>query len=258
MATTYTYSLAGDFGGTINNPNFLQQVENAAISPALLGTRIDGDAVKVTFASALSGAEQTTLDGVVSAHVAEKQEVLDEVEYEASGTAPPTVNTDTTGNFESGSIWVDQNTDDAYICIDAGTGAAVWKNMTTTAASLNTSFVTATTTTSTTSNSYVVIDSMTITPSSGVYQVIFSSSGNVTNNGANGDYAIHVNGTIVAHSERFLGYGGGSSFANARNVIYTIAEVTVTGTEAIDVRYQINAGSFQIYPRSLHLLRTSN
>lgn len=67
--STYTYSLASDFGGSLKLGQFHDEVNaEGTISPSLTSVTLVGDVVSVTFNSALSGAEETTLDGLVSAH----------------------------------------------------------------------------------------------------------------------------------------------------------------------------------------------
>lgn len=47
-----------------------------------------------------------------------------------SASAAPTVNEDSGDGYDIGSIWCDTSADDAYICLDATLGAAVWKKIT--------------------------------------------------------------------------------------------------------------------------------
>lgn len=51
--------------------------------------------------------------------------------YEA--TSAPSVTNDSSEGFGVGSQWVDTTADEAYICVDASVGAAVWENITLTA-----------------------------------------------------------------------------------------------------------------------------
>ena len=123
-------------------------------------------------------------------------------------------------------------------------------------ASLASSIQTATTDTSTTSATYVVINSMTVTPASGTYLVVFSTSGTISSSNATGNYAIHNNGTITQNSERNLIMGGGPT-VGFETALCTLSIETVTGSEAIDVRYLTSAGSFSVNDRSLCLLKLS-
>jgi len=47
-----------------------------------------------------------------------------------SASAAPTVNDDSSAGYAVGSVWCDTTADDAYICLDASVGAAVWKKTT--------------------------------------------------------------------------------------------------------------------------------
>jgi hypothetical protein len=47
-----------------------------------------------------------------------------------SAVLAPTVNADTSTGYSVNSLWTDTALDDAYICVDATTGAAVWKKIT--------------------------------------------------------------------------------------------------------------------------------
>lgn len=115
---------------------------------------------------------------------------------------------------------------------------------------------TATADTSTTSGTYVVINSMTITPGAGTYLALFSSSGNVSNNGSVGNYAIFVNGTIIQHSERNKNVTSNQS-NNLDDALNTQTVATVTAGQAIDVRFTINTGTFTVHERSLILVKLS-
>ena len=116
--------------------------------------------------------------------------------------------------------------------------------------------VTATADTSTTSSTYVVVNTMTITPASGTYLAMFSTSGGVGSNNATGHWAIHVGGTIVSHSERQLITGGGPT-SGMEDSMMTQAIVTPNGSQAVDVRYQTSTGTFTMHERSLTLIRLS-
>lgn len=55
------------------------------------------------------------------------------VQNKLDATAAPTVNDDNTAGYAVNSIWLDTTNDEAYRCLDASTGAAVWLNSTLTA-----------------------------------------------------------------------------------------------------------------------------
>ena len=118
---------------------------------------------------------------------------------------------------------------------------------------IDTDSVTATSTTSTTSGSYVLMNSMTITPPSGTYLVEFSASGSMSNRNAIGSYAIYNNGSITSHSKR-------SFRTRNSNDIYAISTkspVTVNGSQSIEIRYTTTSNTFTVYERSLILTKLS-
>lgn len=47
-----------------------------------------------------------------------------------SATTPPSATNDATVGYTVGSLWIDTVTDTAYLCCDASTAAAVWKQIT--------------------------------------------------------------------------------------------------------------------------------
>jgi hypothetical protein len=69
MSTTYTKSLATDFGGSLDIAQFHDEIdEDSGIAPEIIRIDLTGDVVDITFDAALSGAESTTLDGLISSH----------------------------------------------------------------------------------------------------------------------------------------------------------------------------------------------
>lgn len=58
------------------------------------------------------------------------------VRHNRSATAAPTVNDDSTQNYEVGSRWFDTIADRAYTCLDASVGAAVWREVSVVAAAV--------------------------------------------------------------------------------------------------------------------------
>jgi hypothetical protein len=70
--TKYTYSVASDFPqGAVSPETFEQEIHDSSISSATyLYLNIAGDVCDVWFDGALSGGDETTLDGIVAAHEA--------------------------------------------------------------------------------------------------------------------------------------------------------------------------------------------
>lgn len=67
--TKYTYSITGDFPNQlVNVPLLKQEVGDSAIATALSYIDIEGDSCDVWFVDALSGGDQTILDGIVATH----------------------------------------------------------------------------------------------------------------------------------------------------------------------------------------------
>jgi hypothetical protein len=70
MATKYTKTISGDFGGTFDGSLFKGEVEaNAGIVPSCTHINIDDNNIDIWFDAALSAGEQTTLNGLVSSHI---------------------------------------------------------------------------------------------------------------------------------------------------------------------------------------------
>jgi len=104
---------------------------------------------------------------------------------------------------------------------------------------------------STTSPNYILLPSMTTTPPAGTWVFSFSSSGQVVDNRQMCWYAIFQNGAIVQRSERRLTIGGNHDH-DASATLHTQAVLTVSGSEAIEIRYKSDGTSpFTVYDRSL-------
>ena len=68
-ATKYTYSISSDFPNQkVNSEKLTQQIEASAIATALDYVNTDGDECDIWFADALSGGDETLLDGIVASH----------------------------------------------------------------------------------------------------------------------------------------------------------------------------------------------
>jgi len=67
---SFTYSLSGDFGGSINLVRFHAEIKsNVNINKDLDQVKQKNDNVVVSFAASLDGGEVTALDSLVSAHI---------------------------------------------------------------------------------------------------------------------------------------------------------------------------------------------
>lgn len=61
-------SITSDFGGSFDSVEFHAQVVASSITTNFIGINVNGDVVKAWFDAALSGAELTTFNGLVTAH----------------------------------------------------------------------------------------------------------------------------------------------------------------------------------------------
>lgn len=69
MAEKYPYSISGDFPNTaVDSTKLKEEIEDSAIATALSYINTSGDVCDVWFDAALSGGDETTLDGLVAAH----------------------------------------------------------------------------------------------------------------------------------------------------------------------------------------------
>jgi hypothetical protein len=70
MSVTYAYSVSGDFPTGRVRPDLLQKqiAATVSITVACEHVTVRGNVCDVVFVSALSGAQETTLDGLVAAH----------------------------------------------------------------------------------------------------------------------------------------------------------------------------------------------
>jgi len=90
-ATKYTYSISGDFpNAKVATDKLSDQIEASSIATALDCINTHGDDCDIWFEDALSGADQTTLDGVVAAHDGEPYELGGYGESDAEETTTST------------------------------------------------------------------------------------------------------------------------------------------------------------------------
>lgn len=178
----------------------------------------------------------------------------DNGDYTLSGTSAyielPDITAPTNPGASLGRLYK-KSSDDGLFWLPDAAGAEVDL---TGAGSITNSIQSSATDTSTTSTTYVVINSMTVTPAAGTYLATFSSSGNLSVTNMTANYAMHNNGTIVSHSERDIRTGGGQT-TGMYSALHSQVIVTVTGSEAIDVRFLTPGGTFTIRERSLILIK---
>jgi hypothetical protein len=114
---------------------------------------------------------------------------------------------------------------------------------------------TATALATSTSATYALLPGMILTPTAGTYFVTFSGSASKTNNNSSANYAIFINTTITAHSER--DWKRGNNGGDIDSALHSQSIETVNGTDTIAVGYKSNAGSFIVAERSLILIRVA-
>jgi hypothetical protein len=119
------------------------------------------------------------------------------------------------------------------------------------AVSVSTSEATSIVDDTTTSLTDVAIVSMTLTPAAGTYLVMWTGSIVNSANGAERTWvSIYSGGSQVSATERSIGTSGG-----AYSPAITHAVVTVTGAQAIDVRWRVAGGTSTVRNRRLSLAR---
>jgi len=104
---------------------------------------------------------------------------------------------------------------------------------------------------STSSTTDVVITGMTVTPVSGRYQCLYSSDIIITSNNRISQVVFYADGVAVERSRR-RAQGTGSNYRASHNMV---SEITVNGSQAIDVRVNIDSGSVDINQRRMILAR---
>jgi len=119
--------------------------------------------------------------------------------------------------------------------------------------------ISATASATTTSTTDVLMTGMTITPVSGTYKVMFSSTISSNTTGSTITISIYSNGTQVAHSVRALTpqfTTGVLASASINMNVTTQAMVTVSGTQAIEIRWKIaGGGTATVNQRAMDVFR---
>lgn len=114
----------------------------------------------------------------------------------------------------------------------------------------------ATANTTTSSASYVLLDSMTLTPGAGDYLLVFSTSVQGADD-AELAFAVFVGGSIVPHTERTTLQE--SSIVDTPVIIALAAHVSPTAGQDVEIRWQRQSGSgtIETQERTLTLLKTN-
>lgn len=97
---------------------------------------------------------------------------------------------------------------------------------------------------------------MTLTPAAGTYLCFFSCDINSTAAGNATSVSVYVGGTQKASSLRKVVPGDGGALSGAARVCVAInTEVTVNGSQAVEVRWSASSGTNTAAARSLNILR---
>ena len=122
---------------------------------------------------------------------------------------------------------------------------------TTTAAGIQSYSVGSITTFSTSSSTDVIVTGLTVTPVSGRYALWYSADITIGSNNRIAECVVFVDGVVVEGTRRDV-QGTGSNYRAGQQ---TIAEVSVDGTEAVDIRVNVSSGSLTVAGRRLLLIR---
>lgn len=111
-----------------------------------------------------------------------------------------------------------------------------------------------TTTFTTTSTSAVLITGMSVTPVAGTYIALGNASFSVNSTYATCYASIYVGGSLNTGSER----GNRTGISNALGVLSTMSQITVNGSQAVELRGRTSAATLTTTNRNLTLIRTGN
>jgi hypothetical protein len=100
-----------------------------------------------------------------------------------------------------------------------------------------------------TSATDVLVASMTLTPDAGTYTVTFTSSLELSSSNSASFFSIYSAGSQVAASERMAKRGAGQG--QVALPFTCVAKVTVNGSQAIEGRVRVDAGTATIHQRTL-------
>lgn len=119
--------------------------------------------------------------------------------------------------------------------------------------------VSATADTTTTSATYVLMDSMTITPVAGTYLVLFDTTVDHSNQSVAVAVGIYVGGSLITDSPRAVITRTNAIGANSCTACVSIhSVVTVNGSQAIEGRWhRSTAGTATAHQRTMSIVRLS-
>lgn len=155
-----------------------------------------------------------TLYTLLAAHKVGIERAAEGVLHKNDATAAPTTGDDTADGYSVGSFWFDVTNDDAYVCLDASAGAAVWAQIDNTPARLHKYDATAAPTVGDdTADGYAVGSFWCDVTNDQAYVCLDASAGaavwrRIDYNGPL--YKLDANAAPVASNDETEGYGPGS------------------------------------------------
>jgi hypothetical protein len=110
-------------------------------------------------------------------------------------------------------------------------------------------------TVTTTSATDTLLTGTTLTPVAGTYIVIASTHSRNNTNNANNIFSLYKNATQITNSEVTLLRGGGQGNVSLTYSISTLE--TFNGTDTVDIRWRVSAGTGSVTGRYLTLIRVA-
>lgn len=151
-------------------------------------------------------------------------------------------------------VFPDTSGTNGQILAKNNTGGTVWQNNSPMSID-NFSALATTTYTNTNTGTPVVVNNMSLTPSAGSYICFFNSSCSISPSDTL-NYGIYVNGSLQTSSERSLRDGAPFFSSGFLLSMTTLCEITVNGTDVVDVRaLLLSSGSYSIFERLFFLLK---
>lgn len=253
LASMATSTLKGRATAGTGDPEDLAAADVRTILNVADGADVT-DATSVNAAGAIMHSDISTTEGYLRKTAAETYVA---VKSNLAASAAPGTSDDNTAGYAIGSVWIDTTNDNVYTCVDASTGAAVWKPHGGSGGGGNpaSSIVEATADTTTTSGTDGVADSMTVTPAAGTYAVWFSGSIEHSSNNSTINLSIYSGGSQVAASERLFRRGAGQG--DVATTFTCMAKVTVNGSQAIEGQWRTSSSTATMHQRQLLIVAVS-